>query len=69
MQIEIRPCREGDIEEVLALWVRADAVPRPTDHPEALAKRLERDEELFVVAYDGPKIVGSLMGPLSCAHG
>ncbi|MFQ6027373.1 MAG: GNAT family N-acetyltransferase [Dehalococcoidia bacterium] len=62
LSIEIRQCRIEDIGEVLALWVRADAVPRPTDHPSALAKRLERDPELFLIATDGSKVVGTLMG-------
>ena len=60
--IELRSCRIEDIEEVLALWVRAEAVSRPTDHPSALRKRLERDPELFVIATDSSKVIGSLMG-------
>ena len=60
--IDIVPCREEDIEEVLSLWARAEAIPRPTDHPAALVKRLERDRELFLIARYGSKIVGSLMG-------
>ncbi len=60
--ISIRPCRIQDIDEVLALWVRAGAVPRPTDHPDALRKRLERDPELFLLAWDGQRLIGSLVG-------
>ncbi|MFQ6026459.1 MAG: GNAT family N-acetyltransferase [Dehalococcoidia bacterium] len=60
--IEIRPCRIEDISEVLALWVRAGAVPSPTDDSAALAQRLERDPELFVIATADSQVVGSLMG-------
>src|SRR6476660_3670746 len=60
--VEIRPCRIGDVEAVLALWRRADAVPRPTDRPDALRRRLARDRDLFVLAWDGSRLVGSLMG-------
>ena len=60
--IEIRPCRTEDIDEVLALWLRAKAIPRSTDHPAALKRRLERDPELFLIALDGSQVVGSLIG-------
>jgi ribosomal protein S18 acetylase RimI-like enzyme len=62
MTITLRPCRDEDITAVLALWQRAEAVPRPTDRPDALLRRLERDRELFVLAWDGDRLVGSLMG-------
>ena len=62
ISIELRPCREEDIGAVLALWRRAEAVPRPTDHPAALRTRLERDGELFVLAWDGDNLIGSLIG-------
>ncbi len=60
--IEIRACRAEDVEAVLALWRRAEAVPRPTDDPDGLRRRLERDPELFLLAWDGRRLVGSLMG-------
>ena len=60
--IGFRPCEARDIDAVLDLWLRAEAVPRPTDHVAALSRRLERDPELFVLALDGGRIVGSLMG-------
>ena len=60
--IEIRACRVEDVEAVLALWRRADAVPRPTDDLDGLVLRLERDRELFLLAWDGERLVGSLMG-------
>ena len=62
LNIEIRPGHFEDIEDVLALWVRADTEPSPTDNPAALRKRMERDPELFLVATDGSKLVASLIG-------
>ncbi len=62
MTITLRPCRDEDVEAVLALWWRAEAVPRPTDRPDALLRRLSRDRELFVLAWDADRLVGSLMG-------
>jgi ribosomal protein S18 acetylase RimI-like enzyme len=60
--IEIRACRPEDVEAVLALWARAGAIPRPTDHASALARRLERDRALFALAWHGERLVGTLMG-------
>ena len=60
--VEIRACRLEDVEAVLALWVRVGAIPRPTDHARALARRLERDRELFALAWDGDRLIGTLMG-------
>jgi ribosomal protein S18 acetylase RimI-like enzyme len=60
--IELRACRPEDVDAVLALWQRAEAVPRPTDRPDALTRRLQRDRELFVLAWAGDRLVGSLMG-------
>ena len=62
MPITLRPCRDEDVEAVLALWQRAEAVPRPTDHAAALARRLERDRALFALAWHGERLVGTLMG-------
>ena len=61
-EIDLRPCRPADVDAVLALWQRAEAVPRPTDRPDALLRRLERDPDLFILAWDGDRLVGSLMG-------
>jgi ribosomal protein S18 acetylase RimI-like enzyme len=61
-EIELRPCRVADIDAVLGLWRRAGVVPLATDRPDALHRRLERDPDLFMLAWDGPTLVGSLMG-------
>ena len=57
-----RECGEADIDAVLDFWRRAEAIPRPTDHPAALAIRLQRDNDLFLLAVHDERIVGSLMG-------
>jgi ribosomal protein S18 acetylase RimI-like enzyme len=61
-EIRLSPCQPEDIQAVLDLWRRAEAVPGPTDHPAALALRLERDADLFLLAWAGDQLVGSLMG-------
>jgi ribosomal protein S18 acetylase RimI-like enzyme len=61
-EFELRPCRPGDIDAVLAFWVHPGAAPRPTDHRDALEERLKRDPELFLLAWDGDRLAGSLMG-------
>lgn len=60
--IHLRDFAASDIDAVLALWRRADAVPRPTDRPDALLKRLAHGDDLFVVAVAGGQLVGSLIG-------
>jgi ribosomal protein S18 acetylase RimI-like enzyme len=60
--VEIRAGRPEDVGAVLALWVRAGAIPRPTDHVAALERRLERDRALFALAWHGDRLVGTLMG-------
>jgi ribosomal protein S18 acetylase RimI-like enzyme len=60
--IVLRECAAADVDAVLALWQRADAVPRPTDRPDALLKRIAYGDSLFLVATAGEQIVGSLIG-------
>jgi hypothetical protein len=38
--IVLHPCRLVDVDAALALWQRAEAVPRPTDRLAALVCRL-----------------------------
>lgn len=61
-KLSIRPCTVRDIPEVLQLWIDADAVPGATDDADAIKVRLQRDNELFVLAVHGERVVGSLMG-------
>ncbi len=50
------------MEQVLELWRRAAAEPGVTDRPDALRRRLGRDRNLFVLAWDRERLVASLIG-------
>jgi len=57
--------RESSIEEfavVSQLWRRSGIEIRPGDNREDLRRKLERDSDLFLVAEEDSKIVGSVMG-------
>src|SRR5437879_12587970 len=61
-RILLRPCRARDGERVVALWRRAAAEPSVTDAADALRQRLERDRDLFLLAWDRGRLVGTLIG-------
>jgi ribosomal protein S18 acetylase RimI-like enzyme len=61
-QLRIRSCRPTDAAAVLALWKRAEAIPSVTDNVAAVRRRLRRDRQLFLLAWDGPQLVGSIIG-------
>ena len=50
------------MKQVLELWRRAGAEPSVTDDPGSLRRRLRRDRNLFVLAWDRGRLVGSLIG-------
>src|SRR5438445_13275105 len=60
-RILLRPCRARDVEQVLELW-RTAAEPSVTDNADALRQRLERDRDLFLLAWDRGRLVGTLIG-------
>jgi ribosomal protein S18 acetylase RimI-like enzyme len=60
-RIRIRPCRTADVSAVLDLWKRARAAPGITDRPDAIRRRLKRDRQLFLLAWEGRRLVGSIM--------
>ncbi len=47
---------------MLALWEQAAPSGSVTDHSDAIRKRLERDTDLFLLAWDNDRLVGSLIG-------
>lgn len=51
--VEFRDFAAVDAEAALALWQRANAVPRPTDRADVLLKRLALGDDIFVVAVAG----------------
>lgn len=72
-RIELRSCRDQDIDAVLALWEgvatprsptdQPNALRRPIqyDHPDALRKCIQHDPGLFLLAWDESRLAGSLM--------
>lgn len=61
MAISYRPCRTEDIGRVLELW-KIGARGGSTNTAGALERRLTRDCELFLLAWEGDALVGTLMG-------
>jgi ribosomal protein S18 acetylase RimI-like enzyme len=59
--VTIRPCLVSDIPAVLDLWARSTDAS-VGDNPRALRLRLRRDRQLFLLAVDGTRVVGSLVG-------
>jgi ribosomal protein S18 acetylase RimI-like enzyme len=60
-RVVVRPCRDDEIDDVLALWREAGTLRSAWDDPDALRTLLDHDEQsLLVAAVDG-RIVGSLI--------
>jgi ribosomal protein S18 acetylase RimI-like enzyme len=59
---EIREARPGEVEGILQLWKAAGSGPSVTDTPEHLRMLTERNADLFLVAEDGGRLVGSIIG-------
>lgn len=57
----IRPFEEADTESVIALWQACDLVVAWNDPHKDIARKLEVQRELFLVAELGGAIVGSVM--------
>jgi ribosomal protein S18 acetylase RimI-like enzyme len=60
--IEIRPCRLEECTDVLALWVRAGAIPSLTDSLAEVTRLVREDAESLLVAIQRGVIVGSVIG-------
>jgi ribosomal protein S18 acetylase RimI-like enzyme len=60
----LRPFQMGDYEAVLALWQNAGpgVSVRPSDRRDEVAKKLQRDPDLFLVAEQDGCLVGVIMG-------
>ncbi len=60
--MEIRPYEDEDLSAVVGLWRAAFPDAPPWNEPSAdIARKLEVQRELFVVATDGGEIVGTAM--------
>ena len=53
-----------DYEKVITLWNNAGPVihVRRSDHPEEIAKKLQRDPDLFLLAEVNERLVGTVLG-------
>jgi ribosomal protein S18 acetylase RimI-like enzyme len=60
--MEIRPYLEADEAQVIALWTAAGLVRPWNDPRKDIARKLRVGRELFLVAVDGGKIIGAVMG-------
>src|SRR5690349_3548795 len=60
--LTIRPCTPRDVPQVLAFWKTSAAASNQTDTARGLHRRLQRDRQLFLLAWDGPVLVGSIIG-------
>ncbi|UFJ41153.1 GNAT family acetyltransferase [Brevibacillus humidisoli] len=62
MSIAIRSFAMSDYEPVIRLWCRAELEISRSDSYEQIQKKLQRDPELFLVAVEGNKIIGAVIG-------
>jgi ribosomal protein S18 acetylase RimI-like enzyme len=60
--VRIREFKMGDYGKVRRLWALCGLDIRPGDEKEDVRVKVTRDPELFLVAEDGRKIVGSVIG-------
>jgi ribosomal protein S18 acetylase RimI-like enzyme len=60
--IHIRNFQMEDYNEVVTLWKRAGLALSQSDDREGIARKLERDADLFLIAENGTAIVGVVMG-------
>ena len=60
--VHIRDCALGDHEQVAAVWAASGLSPRPSDTREEVAKKLRRDQDLFLVASLDSQVVGTVIG-------
>ena len=60
--IEIRPCRLEECGAVLALWVRAGAIPSATDTLDEVTRLVRDHTDHLLVAIRQGTIVGSIIG-------
>ena len=64
----LRSFQLEDYDRGVDLWTRAGLFLSPSDTREGLARKLERDADLFVVAESGDGIVGVVMGCYGVRH-
>ena len=60
--MKVRAFEIGDYAQVRELWIVSGLEIRPGDEPQGIARKLTRDGELFLVAEEDGRIVGTVMG-------
>src|ERR1700723_3573068 len=60
-RIRFRPCRVKDVTEGIGFWKEFGAAHSLKDEPAAVRRRLKRDRRLFLLAWDGGRLVGTIM--------
>ncbi|MDA4134089.1 MAG: GNAT family N-acetyltransferase [Thaumarchaeota archaeon] len=60
--MKVRSFKLSDYPAVTAVWSEAGLEFRPGDGVEEIRVKIQRDPELFLVAEDRGKVVGSVMG-------
>lgn len=60
--MDTRSYRPEDFAAVVALWNACGLHPSRSDTPESLARKLERDPDLFLVVEEGGRLVASILG-------
>jgi ribosomal protein S18 acetylase RimI-like enzyme len=58
----IREFKIGDYSEVVKIWKESGLVIRPGDELEGIELKLERDQDLFLVAEENGTVMGVVMG-------
>jgi ribosomal protein S18 acetylase RimI-like enzyme len=63
MKIKIRPMTMRDYEQALDIWENTPGIGiSSADHPEKIARFLERNPGLSFVACDGGRVIGTVLG-------
>ena len=62
LALHLRVFQMEDYQRVVELWRSTGIVLSRSDDNEGIAKKLGRDPDLFVLADDGGRIVGAVMG-------
>ncbi len=60
--MRVREFHMADYGAVVALWRAAGLHIGPSDQPEELARKLERDPDLFLVGVEHDVVVGAVIG-------
>ena len=68
-EVGFRDCRDADIEAVPALWREAGAVLRPAEDVDGLRTLLARDTDLFLLATEDERVLGTLLGSWDGSQG